>query len=461
MQGVHVGYGHTTIHSGVEDDRPVVRTEIVNHLSIQRGGQPTTLGISCSSVETPEGGLLRFKSELLMSQIPLRTVGRVHDGKLDLEATSAGSKTPIRQSIPWPNDSGGPMAVEQSLLRKPMLPGERRTVKSLMIDLNQAAAMELSAKQFESTSLLNGSYELLHIDTVLQLPDGQKMKGTIWTDRMGDTLKTHTQEMDMTSYRTTKADALKKIETAELDLVLNMMVKVDRPLPDPRHTKQVRYRVHLKDGDPASAFVVGPTQAIKSIGAETAEITVYAIRPGQSDGNRNAPADPPTEDDLRPNNLIQSDDPLIVADAEKAAGGEKDPWRVAVALESYVNREVKKKDFSQAFASASEVAKSLEGDCTEHAVFLAALARARGIPARVAIGLVYVEDQQAFFYHLWTEVYIQGRWIPIDGTLALGGIGADHLKIAQHNLKGASAFSAFLPVLQVAGRLRIEIVDVL
>ena len=41
-------------------------------------------------------------------------------------------------------------------------------------------------------------------------------------------------------------------------------------------------------------------------------------------------------------------------------------------------------------ATAAEVARSREGDCTEHAVLLAALARARGIPARVAMGLVYV-----------------------------------------------------------------------
>ena len=51
---------------------------------------------------------------------------------------------------------------------------------------------------------------------------------------------------------------------------------------------------------------------------------------------------------------------------------------------------------------------------------------------------------------MWTEVYIDKRWIPIDGTLALGGIGAGHLEIAHTNLQGASAYSAFLPVVQVA-----------
>ena len=165
----------------------------------------------------------------------------------------------------------------------------------------------------------------------------------------------------------------------------------------------------MEGGDPASVFVTGPSQAVKSIDAHTAEVTVYAIRPGQPGGNPAAPPERPTADDRRPNSFIQSDDPLIVADAEKAAGRETDPWRVAVALERYVNREVKNKDYTQAFATAAEVAKSLEGDCTEHAVFLAALCRARGIPARVAIGLVYMQGAAAFGYHMWTEVYIDKR----------------------------------------------------
>ena len=57
--------------------------------------------------------------------------------------------------------------------------------------------------------------------------------------------------------------------------------------------------------------------------------------------------------------------------------------------------------------------------------------------------------EQAFFYHMWAEAYIDKRWIPIDGTLAQGGIGAAHLKIAQSSLKDATAYSAFLPVTQI------------
>jgi transglutaminase-like putative cysteine protease len=264
---------------------------------------------------------------------------------------------------------------------------------------------------------------------------------------------------ELESYRASKAEAIEQSDVATFDLLASTMIKVEPPLRNPLRTKEVRYRVHLTGGDPATAFIVGPTQAVKSIDANTAEVTVYAIRPGQPGGNSAAPADPPTDDDLRPNVFVQSDDPLIVSDARKAAGSEKDPWRLAVALERFVNRAIDKKDFTQAFASAAEVAKSHEGDCTEHSVYLMALCRARGIPARAAVGLVYLEPMQAFFYHMWTEVYIDNRWIPIDGTLALSGIGADHLKVAQSNLKDATALSAFLPVAQLMGRLSIKVVD--
>jgi transglutaminase-like putative cysteine protease len=218
--------------------------------------------------------------------------------------------------------------------------------------------------------------------------------------------------------------------------------------------------LYLEGGDPASVFISGPSQQIKSVNPKQAEVTVYAVRPDSTTGNPDVTDEPPTADDLRPNNLIQSDDPKIKAMATEAAGNEKDPWKTAVVLERYVHDQVTEKNFSQAFATAAEVAKTREGDCTEHALLLAALARARGIPARVAIGLVYMSDAQAFGYHMWTEVYASGRWIPVDATLAQGGIGAAHLKLAHSNLKGAAPYSAFLPIVRVTGRLNIEVKEV-
>jgi hypothetical protein len=457
MQGKRIGYCHSTARLVKEADKEVMRTEAAAHLSLRRGADTVQQDITSLSIETPGGKLLRFESDIGMGPTNIHTKGQVKGDRLEIQTTGAAA-APVETSIPWPGDVAGPFAVDQSLTSKPMQPGERRTLKAFVAEFQQVVEIDLIAKNFEPCKLLTGTHDLLRIETVMRMSNGQKLEQTVWTDRTGETLKSLMPAMGMLeTYRVSKAEALQKADAAQLDLLSSMMVKVDTPLANSLRTKEVRYRVHLDGGDPAGIFLAGPSQAVKSIDANTADVTIYAIRPGQPGGNAAAPADPPTDDDLRPNLLVQSDDPLIVADAKRAAGDEKDPWRVAVALERYVNREVKKKNYSQAFLSAAEVAKSLEGDCTEHSVFLIALCRARGIPARAAVGLVYLPSQQAFFYHMWTEVYVDKRWIPIDGTLALGGIGADHLKVAQTNLKNVSAWNAFLPVAQIMGRLTIKI----
>jgi hypothetical protein len=60
---------------------------------------------------------------------------------------------------------------------------------------------------------------------------------------------------------------------------------------------------------------------------------------------------------------------------------------------------------------------------------------------------------------MWTEVFVDNRWIGVDGTLGQGGLGAGHIKLNTSNLKDGAAMSSFLPVAQVLGRLKIEAVE--
>jgi hypothetical protein len=464
IQGTRVGYGRTAIKHVSVAGSTQLQVEGLQHLSVKRFNQRTEQEMSFSSIETPSGGLVEFHSEIRQGTVPQRTIGRVSGDRLMLETITQGQQQST--SIPWSAVYGGFSAEEQSLLRQPMQPGEHRTLHALVIAVNQVATIEMTARDYEPTKLLTGTYDLLRINTVTRFPDGLELSTIVWCDRTGDSLKTRTDVLDgLESFRATRAEALEKTDAEGFDLGRDISIKLDRPLPeryaaDPHATRQIRYLARLEGGDPAAAFDSGPSQQVRSIDPHTAEVTVYAIRPGQPGGNPDARDDPPSDDDLRPNNLIQSDDARVVTMAHEAAGGLHDPWQTAVRLEGYVNRLIKKKDFSQAFATAAEVAENPEGDCTEHAVLLAALCRAEKIPARVAIGLVCLGGQNSLAYHMWTEVYVDKRWIPIDATLARGGIGAAHLKLAHTNLQGASAYSAFLPVMKVAGRLRIEIQQV-
>lgn len=68
---------------------------------------------------------------------------------------------------------------------------------------------------------------------------------------------------------------------------------------------------------------------------------------------------------------------------------------------------------------ASAVARNLRGDCTEHALLSAALARALGIPARVVHGavLVAVNGQWQGYGHAWIQTQESGQWVLRDSAL--------------------------------------------
>jgi len=454
IQGVRVGYGRTTIRRTVRDGQDLLSIEGATRLAMRRFDTPITMDIRFASTETPEGRLLVCESVIAQGSTTMATTGRVIGDKLQLQVTTSGKTTTA--AVPWSSEYGGYYALQQSLSRSPMKPGQTRTIRGLEPGTAQVSTTRLTARNMEPVKLLDRTAELLRIDSTTTL-DGQTIPGSLWTDGDGEILKSRTDMLAIEMFRTTKEEALKASEPGKLDLAASLAIPVNRVLERPHATKRVRYRMHLDGGNPAGVFASGPSQKVQPIDPHTAEVTVFALRLGQPAGNPGAKEDPPTAADREPNNWIQSDHPKIVAAAKEAVGDLKDPWQVAVALERYAHGRIRRPGFSQAFDTALDVLESGEGDCTEHAVLLAALARARGIPARVAIGLVYYK--QTFLYHMWTEMYLEGRWIPMDATLAQGGIGAAHLKLVHTSLQGASALSSFLPVAQVAGRLKIEIME--
>jgi transglutaminase-like putative cysteine protease len=190
------------------------------------------------------------------------------------------------------------------------------------------------------------------------------------------------------------------------------------------------------------------------------QLTVVAVRPNSPAPSVLRGNEAPTAADRQASVMIQSDDPRVVAMARSVAPDETDAWTLARRLEQSVKNSIRLKNYSTAMATAAEVAVSREGDCTEHSVLLAALCRARGIPARVAVGMVYYPPASAFAYHMWTEVWIQDRWVPLDATLGLGGTGAAHLKFTHSSLQGTGAYAEMLPVIQAIGRLQIDVVSI-
>src|SRR5262249_44080991 len=143
----------------------------------------------------------------------------------------------------------------------------------------------------------------------------------------------------------------------------------------------------------------------------------------------------------------------IREEADKAVRGADDDRTRAERLTRYVNALLDKKP-TVSLPSAREVLRTRVGDCNEHTALYVAMARSVGIPARIAVGLVYVHA--AFYYDAWPEVYVDrtattGLWLPVDPTLNQFPADTTHLRLARGGLEKQAA------ILPLIGRLAIDV----
>lgn len=137
----------------------------------------------------------------------------------------------------------------------------------------------------------------------------------------------------------------------------------------------------------------------------------------------------------------------------------------AEALRRAVNRHVNHKNLSTAFASASETVRARTGDCSEHAVLLAAALRCDGIPSRVVSGLIWSRrvsssSVPAYAWHMWTQALIKGQWWDLDATLpATRPFHAAHLAVSVNDLSRASINTSSGEMLELIGDLEIDILS--
>jgi hypothetical protein len=117
--------------------------------------------------------------------------------------------------------------------------------------------------------------------------------------------------------------------------------------------------------------------------------------------------------------IVDFDDPAVVqlrqrmldAHGQAAIGGEMVVAFVARAMQP---------EFAAHAHLASQVARELKGDCTEHALLTAALARSVRIPARIVQGAVLMnaDGRWQAYGHAWVQTFEAGRWLVRDSALA-------------------------------------------
>jgi Transglutaminase-like superfamily len=461
LSGQKIGHAHTVIATIIRDGKKIVQTATETDMVFKRFGQKLVMKQSVITEETPDGSLLSFRSQ--MDNPPATstsTVGKVVGKELHLDQTVNRKKSSSVQE--WRPDVKSPTFQDRVLKQSPLKPGESRSFEAFLPDFGKVSTINLTAGDWEEVKLLDGSKQkLLSVKLTQAILPGFVLTG--YVDESGETLKTTTSLLgaELVMYQVTKDEALRSINGAQLDLAISTLIKVPR-IPNAHGTKRVVYRVTTSGhDDPTTVLPAGQTQLVKRTGPEKAELTVSA-EPIPSDADAEKGASSAIDKQfMASTQFLQRDDELVQEHAEKAVGGETNPSQIARRMEQYVYKNLHKKNFSTAMASAGEVAKSLEGDCSEHAVLLAAMLRAKKVPSRVVVGLVYVElnNVPVFGGHMWTEAYLGQKWVPLDATLGRGGIGAAHIKLSDSSLSegGTAAMSSFASQMLVIGQLKLDV----
>ena len=277
----------------------------------------------------------------------------------------------------------------------------------------------------------------------------QGLQTTSWVTDTGDVVKEESP-LGLVTVRETadRAQGMGIPGRVQADLLKMSAVVPEEPLriDDSRDVR--RLRINLEGVDLANPELSGVGQ---TAGAGTIEIQdAKLLRAGL--------ADPDARRYVDPEPFIESDAPEIRAEAELAVRGVRGDRARVEQLTRYVNALLDKKP-TVSLPSAREVLRTKVGDCNEHTALYVAMARALGIPARIAVGLVYVRGiTGAFYYHAWPEVYIdegggRGLWLPVDPTLNQFPADATHIRLARGGLEKQAA------ILPLIGRLKLTVLD--
>lgn len=458
------GYVHTTAKEIDQDGKKVIKTIVELRLTVKRFTDTVEMAADTGTTETADGTVSGTYMKLFLAKQQQTQIDGVVEGK-KIRLTLNGN-TPLNPA-PWNSEVVGLYKQERLFKDRDLKPGNKFSFLSFEPSINFVLKMEVVVKGEREISL-KGSKEKQKLLLVEVIPEkveykpGQKLQLPVkqmWLNDKLEAVKTETDIPGMgpiVTYRTTKAQALAPGPPAQLiDLGFNQLVRLKHRILGPHETTAAVYRVLIKnDDDVSSAFSRDDRQQVKKVEGNTFELHVKAINGSSGPGEEKAPA----AEFLQSSYFITSDSPKVREYSALAVGKEADPWQKALRIERFVNKNMKFSN-DESLATAEHVAQTLQGDCSEYAMLTAAMCRAAGVPSRTAIGLTYADVQGApvFAFHMWTEVWVKGRWIPIDATLGKGYVGATHLKITDHSWHDERTMTPIFPVVRVVGRVSIEV----
>jgi hypothetical protein len=431
MQGRKTGHA---IRTREVKNHKVESTEEVA-ITINRGAVSVSIHSRQICWESTDGKPLAFRSTQQMSLVEMKVEGRI-DEKRTIHLTTSNMGAEKKSTRPWPTGALMSEGMRLLSLKKGLKRNTKYEARVFVPDFMDAIDATLRVGSRQNVDLLGRVVQLTRIDTTMSMPGQGKIHSASFVDDDCRVHKDISQIAGMEIEMISCAESFARSENEALEIVRSMFVKSPSSIKDINNIKSLTYHLSPTSANADLSLPTDDNQSVKRLKNGEIVVTVTPIRaqPGSSIPYNGK--DPVLLQAMKPARFIDSADPTVTALARRAIGTTTDASVAAAKIESFVASYISDKNFSVGHASASEVAVTKQGDCSEHAVLTAAMCRAVGIPAQVVSGIAYVDDflgMRGFGGHAWTRAHINGKWIGLDAAFRGSGLGrydAGHIALS-------------------------------
>jgi hypothetical protein len=378
--------------------------------------------------------LSAFDFELQSSLFRFKARGGVKDNLLTLYSGPTGSEQKI--DLPIEKEIYLPTGILESMVNENLKPGDSRIFQVFDPMSMAQRPMKVTVVIEETISVMSREERAKKVSV-----DFMGVPQFAWVGRDGTVLREE-GSLGIRLERTTREEALSKVSVSSgADLAEIASVPANRTFQDAHQLKELRIRL---EGIGANGlFLDGGRQSfnerVLTIRKESI-LNLSQKEEGKFPGERTRY--------LKATPFIQSDHPEIQTKAKEIVSkGDSDVVK-ATKLLNWVNQNIQKRPVLSV-PNALETLRNRVGDCNEHAVLLAALARASGIPAEIEAGLVYQNGR--FYYHAWNVLHL-GRWITADAAMGQFPADVTHLRFVRGTEQQ-------IDLMQIIGKVKLEILS--
>ena len=430
-RGEKIGYAHQTIDP--KSNGYTIRDQ--SNLRLQLLGKTQNISTRVDTEVDQEWALERFDFQLTSADVRFEARGKVRAGYLDLEIDSAGQRS--KKAIALRQRPYLLAALKPYVITQQLEPGKQ----------HYFSTFDPATLSQQVTTVTIEGRENLRLGARLEpaIRIRQQFKGisvTSWLDGSGRTLKEESPAgLSLLRQSPQEARSLANTRSVPLDLIAQTSITPSSPISDSGEKQLLRLK--LSGVDIRNFALNGGRQRLDN---DQLQIRREAIKP--------AALSFPVRDRrlssyLEATPFTQSDHPRIRALAQQIVAGESDARKAALRIKDWVYVQIAKEP-TVSIPNALEVLRTRKGDCNEHTVLFNALARAAGIPARTAVGVVYLRG--AFYYHAWSEVWL-GEWVTLDSVLNQFPADVTHIKFIEGEIDSQ------IDILQLIGNLKIDVIE--